>query len=192
MARTHFMGEENEHLHIHINVLFPLIATNGKGEVPQDTLTAVRESWTKTINKTFNLKNKTTNVFYKFATSQIKMRHKIKYVCRPVVFAEKFLSLSNEAKHWYMSLAGWHNTRWYGQLANCKYKNYLKGRGIDYKANQEKDLATSKKCPVCNEPYKYHGIVDVEEIPKNQFRQYEKDIWVDLETFFALKNKASP
>jgi len=192
MVRTHFMGEEIERLHVHINVLFPIIDTNGTGKVPQATLDNIRQHWTTFVNKTFGLDNKITNVFYKFSTSTIKMRHQIKYVTRPVVVAEKFLSLSNEAKHWYLSFAGWHNTRWYGQLANCKYKQYLQGRGIDYVANQEKDIALAKRCPVCGERYKYQEMINVGDIPKNQFRQIDRDAWVDLETFAVLKNKAGP
>lgn len=192
MVRAHLMGEEIEHLHIHINVLFPIIDTNGRGEVPQTTLDNIRQHWTIFVNQTFNLNEKVTNVFYKFATSPGKMIHKIKYVTRAIVVAEKFLSLPNEAKHWYLSLAGWHNTRWYGQLANCKYKEFLKSRNVDIEAHQEKDIALGKDCPVCGERYKYKGVVDVEDIPKSQFRQIDKDVWIDLETFAVLKNKESP
>lgn len=192
MARIHFMGEEIEHLHIHVNVLFPIIDTNGKGVVEQATLCNIRQRWTTFVNQTFNLNNNITNVFYKFKTSQVKMRHVIKYVTRPVVTAEKFLSLSNEAKHWYLSLAGWHNTRWYGQLANCKYKEYLKAKGLDLIAHREEDIALARKCPVCGERYKYQDIINIDEIPQNQFRQLDADIWVDLETYAVLNNKASP
>lgn len=192
MARVHFMGEEISRLHIHINVLFPITDKSGTGTVPQATLDNIKQCWTLFVNKTFNLDRKVTNVFYKFKTSPVKMRHVIKYVTRPVVVAEKFLSLSNEAKNWYLTFAGWHNTRWYGQLANCKYRKYLEAQGFDYVANQEKDIALAKKCPVCNEHYKYQDIIDVRNIPKNQFRQIDKDVWVCLETFVALKNKASP
>lgn len=192
MVRAHLMGEENEHLHIHVNVLFPIVDTNGKGEVPQETLYNIRQHWTTFVNKTFNIDTKVTNVFYKFKTSHVKMRHVIKYVTRPIVTAEKFLSLSTEVKHWYLSLAGWHNTRWYGQLANCKYKEYLKAQGLDLIAHREEDIALARKCPVCNQRYKYQGFIYVDEIPKTQFRQVDKDVWTDLETFAALKNKGSP
>jgi len=192
MARLHLMGEEIEHLHIHVNVLFPLIDTNGKGEVPQTTLDNIKQQWTTFVNRTFNLNKDTTNIFYKFATSPIKMRHKIKYVTRAVVTAEKFLSLSNEAKHWYLSLTGWHNTRWYGQLSNAKYKEYLKSRGLDFIDHREEDIALAKRCPICGEKYKFKEIIDTGAILKSQFSQIDKDVWVDLETAAFLKNKASP
>lgn len=192
MARVHFMGEEPEHLHIHVNILFPIIDTNGRGEVPQETLFNIRQHWTLFINQTFNLNKDITNVFYKFKTSEVKKRHTIKYVTRPVVVAEKFLSLSNEAKHWYLSLAGWHNTRWYGQLANCKYKEYLKTKGLNFMDHQEEDIALAKKCPVCGGRFKYQEIINIDEIPRNQFRQLDPDVWVDLEVYAALHNKASP
>ncbi len=192
MVRTHFMGEEISKLHIHINVLFPIIDKTGTGKVPKETLALIRQQWTNFVNKTFNLSKEKTNVFYKFKTSTIKMRHVIKYVTRPVVVAEKFLSLSNEQKSWYLSFAGWHNTRWYGQLANCKYKQYLQEQGVDHIANQEKDLATATKCPVCNERYRYQEMIDVADIYKNEFRQIDKDVWVCYETFAYLLNKGSP
>ena len=192
MARIHFMGEEIEKLHIHVNVLFPIEGANGKGEVDLAVLKNVRQKWTSFINQTFNLSCKATNVFYKFKTSAVKMRHTIKYVTRPIVTAEKFLSLSNEAKHWYLALAGWHNTRWYGKLANHKYKEYLKEKGLDILAHREADIATSRKCPVCGEHYKYQGIIDIDEISRDQFRQVDKDVWVDRETFACLKDKSPP
>lgn len=192
MVRTHLMGEENWHLHIHANVLFPIVGTNYKGEVPQETLCNVRQRWTMFVNKTFNLDLNTTNVHYKFATSMRRKRHCIKYVTRPVVTATKFLSLLNEAKDWYLSLRGWHNTRWYGQLSNCKYKEYLKSIEVTYLDHREEEIALSKKCPVCGEQYKFKEILDVNDIPKNQFRQVGADVWIDLETFAVLKNKASP
>lgn len=192
MARAHFMGDENEHLHIHINVLFPITNKSGTGTVPQDTLNTIRQQWTLFVNQTFNLDLKHTNVFYKFKTSPVKMRHVIKYVTRSIVVAEKFLSLTNEAKHWYLSFAGWHNTRWYGQLANCKYREFLNSKGFEIDANQEQNIALAKKCPVCGERYKYQGIEDVEDIPRTQFRRLDADTWVDLETFVAIKDKAPP
>lgn len=192
MGRIHLMGAEKGHLHIHVNVLFPITDTNGKGEVPQATLNKVRQRWTVFVNQTFGLDKKVTNVFYKFKTSEIRMRHVIKYVTRAVVDDEKFLSLPNETKHWYLSLAGWHNTRWYGQLANCKYKQYLRGKGVDCEANQEKNVALAKKCPVCGERYRCKKIINVDDILRSQFRQVNINVWIDLETAAVLKNKDSP
>ena len=160
MARVHFMGNEISRLHIHVNVLFPIVDTNSTGKVPQEVLNNIRQHWTLFVNQTFNLENKNTNVFYKFAASSIKMRHQIKYVTRPVVVAEKFLSLSNEAKNWYLSFKRWHNTRWYGQLANCKYKQYLQEQGFGCEDNQEEDIALAKKCPACNSTRITKQIID--------------------------------
>lgn len=192
MARTHFIGEKTGQLHIHVNVLFPITETNGKGEVPKETLGNIRQHWTTFVNTTFSVNSSTTNVFYRFATTPVKMRHKIKYVTRPIVVAEKFLSLSSEEKKWYLSLTGWHNTRWYGQLSNNKYKEFLCSRGIDIRAHQEADITLAKNCPACGGQFKFKEILDVSDIPSNQFRRVDKDTWVDLEVFAALKNKASP
>jgi len=192
MVRTHLMGKEISRLHIHANVLFPITGTNGTGVVPPATLDNIRQHWTTFVNRTFNSNYRTTNVWYEFRLSHEKMRHTIKYVTRPIVTGTKFLSLSNEAKHWYLSLGGWHNIRWYGQLANCKYKEYLKSIEVTYIDHREEEIALAKKCPACGERFKYQGTIDVDEIPKSQFRQIEKGVWVDLEIYCALKNRGSP
>ncbi len=192
MVRAHLMGNEIEKLHIHVNVLFPIIDTNGTGRVSKETLDTLRKQWTEIVNKQFNLSVKMTNVFYKFDTNHRKMKHKIKYVTRAVVVAEKFLSLSNEAKHWYLSLSGWHNTRWYGKLANCKYKDYLKERGIDHTANREQDIALAKQCPVCSSKFRYIEVIPCGDIDRSQFRQIERDVWVDRVIFAVMMNKAGP
>lgn len=192
MSRIHLMGEEKGHLHIHVNVLFPITDTGGKGEVPQATLDDIRKHWTTFVNQTFGLSKEIMNVFYKFKASEIKMRHAIKYVTRAVVDDKKFLSLPDETKRWYLSLAGWHNTRWYGQLANCKYKQYLRGKGVDCEVNQEKDIALAKKCPVCGERYRFKEFINTACILRSTFWPVNKNVWIDLETDAFLRGRDSP
>lgn len=192
MVRIHLMGEKISELHVHVNVLFPVTGTNGKGEVSLIVLDNIKKQWTELINKTFNRSEKTTDVHYRFAAKKSKMVHMLKYVTRPIVTADKFLSLSNAAKHYILSLKGWRNTRWYGQLADSKCKKFLKTQNVDPEAHREADIALAKKCPVCGEKFKFKGFVDVCDINKSQFRQIDEDCWVDLEIYAALKNKDSP
>ncbi len=192
MVRTHLMGEDSGHLHIHINVLFPITNTGGRGKVPKDVLSDVRQQWTQYINQKFNLKEKVMNIFYKFTTEEMQMRHRIRYVTRPVVTAKKFMTLPDSEKKWYLSLKGWHNTRWYGKLANCKYKEFLKEKGLDPTARLEEDIATARKCPVCRERYRFVESINVEEINDNQFIRLDNNIWVDFEIFAAMKAQPPP
>ena len=191
MSRVHLMGEEPEHLHIHINVLFPVLSKDGKGKVSQETLDNVRNQWTKVVNDEFGMENKETNIFYKFALEIGRKLHRIKYVLRPIVTPEKFLTLSEEDRHKVLSLKGWHNTRWYGKLANSQYKKYLASIGVEIAEKQAKDLALSKNCPVCGEKYRFIEIVSEKNIPKHKLRFIDNDMLVDMATFAYLQERGA-
>ncbi len=186
MARFHLMGNKQGALHIHINILFPVVDTNGTGKVAQEILDNVRKEWTDYINTTFNLSSESTNVFYKFATTEIKKRHIASYVTRPIITTKKFLSLEDKGRSYVLSLQGWHNTRWYGKLANNKYKEFLENKGIDYEKHSNEDIALSKVCPACKERFKFVDIIEVADIFESQFRRKTNDVWVDLEVACAL------
>ena len=187
MVRFHLMGKGEGELHIHVNVLFPVVETNGTGRVPQEVLDNVRKEWTEYINATFNLSIESTNVFYKFATTEIKKRHLCSYVTRPIITTTKFLSLPDPGRAYVLSLQGWHNTRWYGKLANNKYKEFLQSKGIDPEEQSNKDIETSHVCPVCQERFKYVKIVNIEDIFASQYSKPTEDVWVDLEVACALR-----
>lgn len=186
MVRTHLMGEEPEDLHVHINVLFPVSTPDGLGKVPQETLENIRRDWTQIVNNFFELNCVTTNVYYKFALQVGKQIHKVKYVLRPIVTPGRFLTLSDKNKHYVLSLKGWHNTRWYGKLSNCQYKEYLQSKGFDPRGREGKDIGLSRKCPVCGSPYKFVEIIHKDNVPRNQLRWVDKDTLVDFSTFDYL------
>lgn len=189
MTRIHLMGEEPETLHIHINILFPVLSELGK--VPQETLDNIRTAWTRVVNNFFELKCEVTNVFYKFALLSGKRVHQVNYVLRPVVTPDKFLTLPEECQQYVLSLKGWHSTRWYGKLANGQYKKYLQSKGINPAAYENQDISVTKKCPICGEQYKFVEIIHQDELPKGQVRMIDKGIWVDLETAAYLIQERS-
>jgi len=189
MARTHFMGEQPGVLHIHINVLFPITGTDGTGKVPQATLDNIRQHWTTFVNNLFGLECKATNVFYKFAFQEWRKIHNIKYVLRPIVTFKKFLSLAYKDRHGVLSLKGWHNTRWYGELCNSRHKKYLMSKGINPTAHQDADIHTTNKCPVCGTLYRFKEVIHERYLPRGQLRILDDDTWVDLETYAHLKDE---
>lgn len=189
MVRIHLMGDDVGTLKTHINVLFPLLGTNGIGKVDVTIIEAARKDWTNFINDYFCLTLKTTDIHYNFATTSKKKAHKIKYVLRPIVDAFMFMTLSDQDKHYILSLKGWHNTRWYGQLSNNSYKQYLKAKGVNPTKYEDDDIYLSNKCPVCGERFRYVDIVHKNDLPLYRLRRIDNDTLVDFEVYAALKTK---
>ena len=191
MVRVHLLGNEPENLHIHINVLFPVLNKDNKGMVSRETLNDIRKKWTEVVNKEFNLTCGMTNVYYKFATQTGRMLHKISYVLRPIVTPDKFLTLSEPDRRKILALRGWHNTRWYGKLANSQYKKYLNSIGI-LRETEKKDITTSNICPVCGEKYRLIDVVSPESMPRHELRALDNNVFIDLATFSYLKSRGQP
>jgi len=189
MVRTHLMGNCLGKLHIHINVLFPIVNNTGRGMIEKEQLARVRQIWTNYINGLFNMSCKETNVHYNFVTTKRQIRHKIKYVVRPIVNALEFYSLQDINRHYIMSLAGWHNTRWFGKLANCEYRKFLESKGINPTKHEVSDLHLSRRCPVCGQPYRCVEIVHENDLPRGQLRYVDNDTLVDFSIFAFLKTK---
>jgi len=187
MARTHLMGNALGKLHIHINILFPILNNTGTGMISKEKLDRLRRSWTNFINKHYNKEYPNINVNYNFATTRRKIRHKIRYVVRPVVNSLEFYSLKDDERHYILSLTGWHNTRWFGNLSNAKYKKFLTEKGINPKRYEDSDIHISRRCPVCGNKYKCFEIVHKSNLPRGQLRYIDNDTLVDFSTFTYLK-----
>lgn len=208
LSRIHLIGEDPGKLHIHINFLFPLLNEANRGMISKEKISLVRSEWKKVLNRLFNLDLKEANFHYRFADKPGKKMHKIKYVLRPIVTAAKFLTLSDEDRHYTLSFSGcqnkccydkascnkdkpcyvkrFHSTRWHGDLSNSKYKNYLKDRGIDVeKIEAEIDGSLSPT----GEKYHFIGIVQEQDLPKHGLRWLDSDTLVDYGTFAYLSAK---
>ena len=190
LVRIHFVGNQIGQLHIHLNVLFPILGTNGIGKIDPEKLTRIRKEWTNFINSYFKMSCEDTNIHYNFATTAKKKYHKIKYVLRPVTGAFEFYTLSNPDKKYILSLRGWHNTRWFGKLSNNSYKKYLAAKGINPTAHIDKDPYLSKTCPACGGKFKYQGLIYKGDITYSKLRWLDNDILIDLEIYAALKAEA--
>jgi len=185
LSRVHLMGDKPEKLRIHINFLFPLLNADNRGMVPKEKIETVRNLWTATLNKSFNLDLKESNFKYGFADVPGKKVNKIKYVLRPIVTAQKFLTLSDDDRHYVLSLRKGHNTRWYGNLSNAKYKKYLNERGVD--VNKLENEVDGLLSPVTGEKYRFLGIVQEKDLPRHNLRWLDGDTLVDFGTFAFLQ-----
>lgn len=194
MLRTHLMGDEPGKLHIHFNVLFPILSDTGIKE--KNDLLNMRRLWATVLNEEFGLNLKTSVVSYNFQYSEGKKLHKIKYVLRPVITADRFLTLDDEKRCRIVDLKGWHNTRWFGKLANSQYKKYLESKGVEIKQKPD------QVCPVNGEKYKFVGIVSKYNLKDGyirfveggenrscQVRPLDENNFVDWETYLCLKEK---
>jgi len=187
MARIHLAGDRPGHLRIHVNILFPITGTNGIGRVDPLILASVQQAWTVFINKFFCLSLDVTDVKYSFATTMKKKYAKIKYVLRPIIDAFMFMTLSDEDKHYIVGLAGWHNTRWFGKLANHKYKAFLLSKGLDPLAYEKKDPYLSNVCPVCGAKFKHVGTVWRRDINKDAWRWIDDHTLMDRLSYIKLQ-----
>jgi hypothetical protein len=192
VCRYHLLGNQQGTFHIHLNVLFPITGTAGKGKVDERVLDNVRKAYTKEINSIFGLKEKVCDIHYSFATTKRKMYHKIKYVMRPIVTTLDFILLSDEEKHFVLGLEGWHNTRWFGKLSNNCYKKFLCASGVDPEAHRKRDTYLSPVCPVCGGRFRFVDMVSKEDLPKNQLRFISDDVLVDRCIYSALHDTGPP
>jgi len=190
VVRTHFMGETKGKFHIHFNTLFP--RQTSLGEVVPEVLKAIKMEWTAAVNKEFKTGYEMTNSYYHFAPTIEQQVGKIKYVLRPVVTPDKFNSLSGEDREYIVSFKGWHNTRWFGKLANSQYKKYLDEIGVvlpeEYKTSG----------PISGDPYYYKGIVSQLNVRGGSFIDTDShyhqvvpvnnDLYVDPRTMAYLKH----
>ncbi len=188
MVRTHLMGNQLGKFHIHINILFPVLNDTGRGMVEPEVLDGLRQAWTKFVNKEFKMSHDICNIYYNFATTKRKIIHKIKYVVRPILDSFQFYTLKDEDRHYVLSLNGWHNTRWFGKLANCEYKKFLTAKGIAPNQHEDKDPHLSRRCPVCGNRYRCIDIIHMNNLPKGQLRYLDNDTLVDFSTFSYLQS----
>ena len=188
-VHTHFMGNLPARFHIHFNVIFPITGSDGVGVVDPGVLDRVRADWTAVINSFFDLDIPRANIHYRFAATATQKGHLVKYVFRPVVNADMFDSLSEDGRHYYMSLKGWHNTRWFGKLANCSYKDFLSGMGVELAKEENADPHLSNVCPICSSKFKFQGVIHKDDLPTTQMRWLDCDTLVDFGLYSAIKER---
>jgi len=186
-VRWHFNGDNVGKLQIHLNVLFPIEGTNGIGKIDNLKLTKIKKDWTDFVNEYFKLSLKNAVSHYGFAATARKKYHKLKYVLRPVTNDFQFYTLSDLDKKYILSLRRWHNTRWFGELRNNKYKKFLTEKGINPTACVDGDPHLSKVCPVCGGKFRFEGVIYKGDIHMHGLRWFDNDTLVDYEIFAKLK-----
>ena len=175
---VHLLGEKSEGLHVHFEVLFMRIGCFNRGLIAAEDLGNIKAAWAEVLNKEFNLTLESTNVRYSFAANNGRKWHKLSYIHRPICTEEAMLALNDEDKKYILSLKGYHRTRYFGQLANNKIKEFLKKHWAPIKL-RETPLIERRVCPMCKTKMFYRDTIFADEIPKLQVVRYNDDIWMD-------------
>jgi len=175
----HLMGEKLGVIHPHLNILMPI--EGDKGMIHPDILAEIKEDWRCAVNDYFSLSVPKINLRYRFYTTERQRKHKIKYVLRPIVTFEKFMSLPDDIRVKILDLKNFHNVRFFGELANHKYKKFLKGKGITI---EEREI---KKCPFCGTKFVYQATVskwslkDKDLVAKDEYTLISKTLSLKLQ-----------
>lgn len=192
VSRYHLFGNRLGTFHTHLNVLFPITNPSHKGKIEKENLERLKIDYTRIVNDIFGLKISSCVVFYNFAYKKAKMFHKIKYVMRPIVTTDHFEVLDSESIHHVMSLERWHNTRWFGELANNKHNEYLLQAQDERDIEEPIEQQDHGSCPVCNKKYRYIEVVSWKDLPHEKLRYTDENTFYDLATFDYLKDNSPP
>jgi hypothetical protein len=186
---VHLLGEKSEGLHVHFEVLFHRTGCFNKGMISRPRLKAIKKVWALLLNKEFGLNLATTDIRYSFAASHPKKWHKLSYIHRPICTEEKMLELSDGNKEYILSLKGYHRTRYFGQLANNKVKEFLREHWAPLKP-REVPMLERRVCPACKEKMRYLETIFIDEIPETQVARWSDDIWMDRQAYliYLLRN----
>jgi hypothetical protein len=185
---VHLLGREGEGLHVHFEVLFMRLGCYNKGKVEPELIERVKQAWAQKLNTEFNLNLETTSVRYSFAATHPKKWHKLLYIHRPICTEEAMLQLSDENKHYILSLKGYHRTRWFGVLANKNIHQFLRQHWAPL-TFRETPAIERRVCPMCKIKMRYRDTIFIDDIPQTQVTAYNNDIWVDkaVDAFMQLK-----
>jgi uncharacterized Zn finger protein (UPF0148 family) len=133
MVTVHLFGDRSE-FHPHVNVTIPA-RLRGKVGFPKGVVRRLKELWAKTLGVVEVV------VDVKYKTSKRQKMHWLRYVLRSTCNWERFKRLSQDLREFILFLARWHNVRWYGILANCKYRKWLEDHLVS--------LLLEEGCPIC-------------------------------------------
>jgi len=181
LVYPHFTGNTLGHFQMHINVLFPVIGTDGRGRCDPSTMEAAAKEWGFYLNQQYRLHIKKAIIHYGFSTTKKEKAHKIRYVLRSTFTADAFLMASDADREYYLSLSRFHKARWYGTLSNSKWKKYLIDNGVSPHSYTDGDPHESNNCPIDGTRFKKVDFVSECDIPKDQCRRVDNDLFQDLE-----------
>jgi len=172
---VHLFGDKDDNFKPHVNVVFP---TDSRF-VDRKTLKKVKLEWAARIEQFLSVSwpcdengQLKLNAHYGYRDTVGKKAHTLKYVARPTCGFARFMKLDDETRTFLLSLSGFHNVRWFGELSNRKCKKYLKMRGVtDVPAmpNKQDEIyrqLSNKTCPMCMETIEYEsGLVWCLDLP---------------------------
>jgi hypothetical protein len=122
-ASIHLYGDKDKSkFNPHINVLIPELLSV-KLKIQPEMLEEIKKSWLRSLIGMGCDGCKVVDVFYEFRIKAAHKGHVIKYVVRPT-WDNETLSLIEESERWFLvlGLKGFQYIRFWGDLANCKYR----------------------------------------------------------------------
>lgn len=120
----HLFGDKNPdefmpHVNIHI-----VVPKGEKLKISKQKLESMRDSWGRALRGMGRVCDQ-PNIFYSFRSKPGKAAHAIKYMCRPWT-AENLEATSDDVKRLIVvQLKGFQYLRFWGALANCRYKDEM-------------------------------------------------------------------
>ena len=152
VVSMHFFGDKKLDYHPHVNVIFPLLADRGSRKVyerlSKKKLELLRSEWRDALQDYTKEKIDQVSVHYQFAGTEGRKVHKFKYVGRSTVPFEAFIALDEGMQEFLIDgLFRFHNVRYYGEFANCKWKSFYFHIGAEFPRDLKKLL-----CPLCFRP----------------------------------------
>jgi len=123
VASVHLYGDKDKgKFNPHINVLIPE-SLSVKLKISPEMLDEIKNSWRRSLIGMGCVGCEVVDVFYEFRLKQAHKGHVIKYVVRPTWDSETLDLVDDDEKIFLvLRLKGFQYLRFWGDLANCKYR----------------------------------------------------------------------
>ena len=168
---THLFGEipglYKPHFNVHI-----LEDKKEKLRMSPDRLERIKKAWLEKL-KYFDESVSVVDVHYSFTTSNKTLGHRLKYMCRPASAADNEAITDDNLRSFLMvDMSGFQHLRFWGSLANCKYKDEMTA---PEQAAEVENKAGEKLTPLFIAPFSYDGwAAKLEQLDDGFYRVMKK------------------
>ncbi|MEI7480427.1 MAG: hypothetical protein WCJ59_02255 [bacterium] len=169
---THLFGERPGIYEPHFNVHI-LEDKKEKLKMSPDRLGRIKKAWLEKL-KYFDESIAVVDVHYSFTTSDKKLGHRLKYMCRPASAADNEAITDDSLRDFLMvEMSGFQHLRFWGSLANCKYRDEMTA---PEQAAEIENKAGEKLTPLFIAPFSYEcWSSKLEQLDDGFYRVMKKD-----------------